>query len=46
MYVVKTPGIGDKNYRVDAKFPPRQQETALLCNDISHWLVASLESAL
>ena len=28
------------------KFSPNQWETALLCNDVYHWLGASLESAL
>ena len=28
------------------KFVPSQWETALLCNDVSHWLGPSLESAL
>ena len=32
--------------RADSRFAPRQWETALLCNDVSHWLGASLESAL
>ena len=32
--------------RADSRFAPRQWETALLCNDISHWLGANLESAL
>ena len=32
--------------RVDSRFAPSQRETALLCNDVSHWLGASLESAL
>ena len=32
--------------RVDSRFAPSQWEMALLCNDISHWLGASLESAL
>ena len=40
----------DQNYhlliRVDFRFAPSQWETALLCNDVSHWLGASLESAL
>ena len=31
--------------RADSRFAPSQWETALLCNDISHWLGASLESA-
>ena len=30
----------------DSRFAPSQWETALLCNDISHWLGANLESAL
>ena len=30
----------------DSSFVPSQWETALLCNDISHWLGANLESAL
>ena len=32
--------------RVDSSFAPCQWETALLCNDVSHWLGASLESTL
>ena len=32
--------------RVDSRFEPSQWETALLCNDVSHWLGTSLESAL
>ena len=32
--------------RADSRFSPSQWETALLCNDISHWLGANLESAL
>ena len=32
--------------RADFRFAPSQWETALLCNDVSHWLGASLESAL
>ena len=34
------------NHRADSSFVPSQWETALLCNNISHWLGASLESAL
>ena len=30
----------------DSSFASGQWETALLCNDISHWLAASLESVL
>ena len=33
-------------YRVDSRCAPSQWENALLCNDSSHWLGASLESAL
>ena len=33
-------------YRADSRFAPSQWETVLLCNDVSHWLGASLESAL
>ena len=32
--------------RADSRFAPSQWETALLCNDISHWLGANLESGL
>ena len=32
--------------RVDSRFAPSQWEMALLCNDISYWLGANLESAL
>ena len=32
--------------RADSRYVPRQSETALLCNDVSHWLGTSLESAL
>ena len=32
--------------RADSRFVPSQWEMALLCNDVSHWLGASLESAL
>ena len=34
------------DHRADSRFAPSQWETALLCNDISHWLGTSLESAL
>ena len=30
--------------RTDSRFAPRQWETALLCNNVSHWLGANLES--
>ena len=32
--------------RADSRFAPSQRETALLCNDVSYWLGANLESAL
>ena len=32
--------------RADSRFVPSQWDTALLCNDVSHWQGASLESAL
>ena len=32
--------------RANSRFTPSQWETPLLCNDVSHWLGASLESAL
>ena len=34
------------HYRADSRLVPSQWETALLCNDVSHWLGAKLESAL
>ena len=34
------------HYTPDSRLAPSQWETGLLCNDISHWLGASLESAL
>ena len=33
-------------HRADSRFAPSQWETALLCNNVSHWLSANLESAL
>ena len=45
--LIGTGGIAaDNKYRADSRFVPSQWETALLCNDISHWLGTSLESAL
>ena len=32
--------------RTESRLAPSQWEPALLCNDVSHWLGASLESAL
>ena len=33
-------------YRADSRLVPSQWETALLCNEVSHWLDANLELAL
>ena len=33
-------------HTADSRFAPSQWETVLLCNDVSHWLGANLESAL
>ena len=33
-------------YRADSRFASSQWETALLYNDVSHWLGANLESAM
>ena len=41
-----TPFIDKHIGRADSRFAPSRWETALLCNAISHWLGASLESAL
>ena len=35
---------GGRIYWADTSFAPCQWETALLCNDFSHWLGANLES--
>ena len=32
--------------RADSRYAPSQWKTALLCNNVSHWLGTSLESAL
>ena len=40
-------GLNKKNsIRADSRFAPSQWGMALLCNNVSHWLDASLESAL
>ena len=36
----------ENTYRADSRIVPHQWETALLCNDVSHWLGSKLESAL
>ena len=38
--------VRERVSRADSRIAPTQWETALLCNDVSHWLGASLESAL
>ena len=38
--------VGPPAHRADSRFVPSQWETALLCNDVSHWLGTILESAL
>ena len=38
--------VRDTYFRADSRFPPSQWEAALLCNDDSHWLGTSLETAL
>ena len=37
---------GATGFRADIRFASSQWETALLCNDVSHWLGVNLESAL
>ena len=50
--IVLTPWPMNKFYKIkhvcraDSRFASSQWETALLCNDVSHWLDASLESAV
>ena len=39
-------GAWSELHRACSRFAPSQWETALLCNDVSHWLHASLESTL
>ena len=38
--------LSDDMSSTDFRFVPSQWETALLCNDVSHWLSANLESVL
>ena len=38
--------LSENNRLILARLVPSQWETALLCNDVSHWLGASLESTL
>ena len=44
--VLLTPNTHVYMNRADSRFAPSQWETPLLCNDVSHWLGASLESVL
>ena len=44
-YVLSSDQIGHY-HRADSRFVPSQWETALLCNGVSHWRGANLESAL
>ena len=37
---------GSPCHGADSRLAPSQWETALLCNDVSHWLGANLDSAL
>ena len=45
-YFVLSSSITIMIHRADSRFAPSQWETALLCNDVSHWLGASLESVV
>ena len=45
IFVTRSPYI-HSYYRADSWFAPSQWETALICNDASHWLDASQELAL
>ena len=38
--------MADILHFADSSFAPSQWETALLCNDVSHWLSANLETTL
>ena len=46
MWPSLSPGKQSRNLMADSRFAPSQWETTLLCNDVSYWLCASLESAL
>ena len=47
-FIITWPNMTGKciQYRANSWFAPSQWETALLCNDVSHWLRANLELAL
>ena len=46
MQLVMVVSIYHMRYRGDSRFVPSQWETAMLCNDVSHWLDAGLQPAL
>ena len=46
LFVTELYKFESSNIRAASRFAPSQWETALLCNDISRWLGANLESAL
>ena len=45
-YRYSLPGSSACDRKADSRFASSQRETALLCNDVSYWLGASLESAM
>ena len=46
IFLIATKGRKTMSYRADSRFAYSQWETVLLCNDVFHWLGASLESAM
>ena len=46
LVLIEYTGLSTGRIRADSRFAPSQWETALLCNDGSHWLGPSQESAL
>ena len=46
IFLNKTADILQAILRADSRFAPKQWETSLQSNTISHWQVANLESAL
>ena len=45
MYIFLDYAVMDRKSRADSRLAANQWETALLCNNVSHWLGTSLESA-
>ena len=45
VFACKVTNVGMIQLRAHSRFAPSQWETVLLCNDLSHWLGASLEPA-